>query len=227
MGWAGPAQPTGPDSAQNCWADLGPKWVGPISAQNKKHIIFWARPGPEDRAGPGSAWPKPKRGGGELFSPHPCMQNATRSACRERNEKINAREKGKKSYLARRRKRWLAAFLAVLWWRLVAVSLLPGGDSKQRRCCLKRRKEGFFLFPSPLFPSLFFSFFGFLSPCFPFFRFSSPSPLSLSFGFLRSSLSPLFFRFLLLPPVCSPLSPSVLLLSSFPPASPAFLGFYL
>jgi len=25
MGWAGPAQPTGPDSAQKCWADFGPK----------------------------------------------------------------------------------------------------------------------------------------------------------------------------------------------------------
>ena len=48
MGWAGPAQPTGPDSAQNCWADFGPKWIGPISAQKR---LFWARPGPEDRAG--------------------------------------------------------------------------------------------------------------------------------------------------------------------------------
>ena len=38
MGWAGPAQPTGPDSAQNCWADFGPKWIGPISAQ-KKNIL--------------------------------------------------------------------------------------------------------------------------------------------------------------------------------------------
>ena len=34
MGWAGPAQPTGPDSAQNCWADLGPKdSSGPDPAQ--------------------------------------------------------------------------------------------------------------------------------------------------------------------------------------------------
>ena len=40
MGWAGPAQPTGPGSAQNWWADFGPK------------RLFWARPGPEDRAGP-------------------------------------------------------------------------------------------------------------------------------------------------------------------------------
>ena len=41
MGWAGPAQPIGPDSAQNCWADFGPKWVGPISAQKKtKHYLL-------------------------------------------------------------------------------------------------------------------------------------------------------------------------------------------
>ena len=49
MGWAGPAHPTGPDSAQNCWADFGPKWIGPISTQKR---LFWARPGLEDRAGP-------------------------------------------------------------------------------------------------------------------------------------------------------------------------------
>ena len=84
MGWAGPAQPTGPDSAQNCWADFGPKWIGPISAQ-KTDILLWARPGPEDRAGPGSAWPRPN-GRGELIPPHPCMQNAIRSACRERKK---------------------------------------------------------------------------------------------------------------------------------------------
>ena len=74
MGWAGPAQPTGPDSAQNCWADLGPKmdWAdfGPNTI-----ILFWARPGLEDWAGPGPAWPSNKRWRGELFSPHP-------SACR-------------------------------------------------------------------------------------------------------------------------------------------------
>ena len=123
MGWAGPAQRTGPDSAPKLvgrfrpkmdWADLGPKktllgqirprrqgWSGPprlgrtqpkisgpISAQNglgrsrpKKKlniifwaIIFWARPGPEDRAGPGSAWPKPKRGGGNYFPPTPACR---------------------------------------------------------------------------------------------------------------------------------------------------------
>jgi len=43
----------GPDTAQKYWADFGPKWIGPISAQN--NILFWARPGPEDRAGPDPA----------------------------------------------------------------------------------------------------------------------------------------------------------------------------
>ena len=92
MGWAGPAQPTGPDSAQKMlgrfwpkmdWADLSPK----------TNIPFWARPGLEGRAGPGSAWPRNQNGRGELFSPHPCMQNAIRSACREEKNKYkNERE---------------------------------------------------------------------------------------------------------------------------------------
>jgi len=52
----------------------------------------WAGPGPEDRAGPDPAQkaglgqdpPGPDQNGrGELISPHPCMQNAIRSACRE------------------------------------------------------------------------------------------------------------------------------------------------
>ena len=47
------------------WADFGPNTI----------ILFWARPGPEDWAGPGPAWPSNKRWRGELFSPHP-------SACR-------------------------------------------------------------------------------------------------------------------------------------------------
>ena len=119
MGWAGPAHPTGPDSAQNCWADFGPKWVGPISAQKKLNIILWARPGPEDRAGPGSAWPKPKRGGGNYFPPHPCMQNTTRSACGEGNEKNKRENEGG------RKVTWRGggcASLSVLRQRLVAVA---------------------------------------------------------------------------------------------------------
>ena len=95
MGWAGPAQPTGPNSAQNCWADFGPKWVGPISAQNG---LGQSRPKKTKHSLLGQTRPKrqgwarirlaqAKTGRGELFSPHPCMQNATRSACGEGNEK--------------------------------------------------------------------------------------------------------------------------------------------
>ena len=54
MGWAGPAQPTGPDSAQNCWADLGPK------------KIFSSGPDPAQKTGLGQDPPGPdsKRAGG-------------------------------------------------------------------------------------------------------------------------------------------------------------------
>ena len=88
------------------------------------NIPFWARPGPEGRAGPGSAWPSKKNGRGELFPPHPCMQNAIRSACREGKKSKNARMREKKGYLARRGRcvTGLPTSLAVLRWRPVAVS---------------------------------------------------------------------------------------------------------
>jgi len=71
-------------------------------------------------------------------------------------KKINTRMRGKKSYLARGW-RWLAAFLAVLWRRPVAVSWLTDGGSK-RRCCdlLPLLLCVFLLLYSPLF--LFYSF---------------------------------------------------------------------
>jgi len=123
MGWAGPAQPTGPDSAPKVlgrfrtkmdWADLGPK----------NNILFWARPGPEYRAGPDSAQkaglgqdpPGPDQNGrGELISPHPCMQNAIRSACREgKTNKNQKKGRGKKSYLARS---WWRRWCCRCYWR--------------------------------------------------------------------------------------------------------------
>ena len=139
MGWAGPAQPTGPDSAQKVlgrfrpkmdWADFGPNTI----------ILFWARPGPEEGAGPGPTWPSDRRWrGGELFSPPPsCMQNVIRSACKGKKRNRCSNEGRKKNYLARRR-RCLAASLAVLWWRPVAVSWLTDGGSKQRRYSFERR----------------------------------------------------------------------------------------
>ena len=129
MGWAGPAQPTGSASAQNCWADFGPK-KHYLLGQTRPRRQGWAGPGPEGRTGPGSAWPRPKRAGGINFPPP--LHAERYSFCMQRRKKINTRIGGKKSYLARGW-RWLAAFLAVLWRRLVAASWLTDGGSKQRR----------------------------------------------------------------------------------------------
>jgi hypothetical protein len=53
MGWAGPAQPTGPDSAQNCWADFGPKLLGRFRPK-----MDWADLGPKEKysLGPNELW---------------------------------------------------------------------------------------------------------------------------------------------------------------------------
>ena len=158
MGRAGPAQLTGPDSAQKGlgrdWADLGPPkspifvWAGPGPDSRDEPESVWPtntwlgqnQSGPEKKktnnAGPESAWPSNITSGGELFSPSP-------PACRtlfvlhagENHESTTIR--GEKSYLAWRR--WcvagLAASLVVLRWRPVAVLWLTGGGSKQRCCC--------------------------------------------------------------------------------------------
>jgi len=78
MGWAGPAQPTGPDSAQNGLGRSRPK-------KTKHYLLGQTRPRRQGWARIRLA--QAKTGRGELFSPHPCMQNATRSACGEGNEK--------------------------------------------------------------------------------------------------------------------------------------------
>jgi len=73
LGWAGPAQPTGPDSAQKVlgrfrpkmdWADLGPK----------KKLASPSGLGPKGKAGPGSTWPSNKTGGGNYFPPAPACR---------------------------------------------------------------------------------------------------------------------------------------------------------
>jgi len=115
--------------------------------------------------------------------------------------------RGKKSYLARRR--WLAAFLAVLWRRLVAASWLPDGGSKQQRRC----SVFFSVFPWPSrfgFSQVFNSSFLFL--CFGLLFFFLPFPLfSRSVFFL-----PLFFCFSSQFSLLSGLSPFFLFfLSSF------------
>jgi len=100
--------------------------------------------------------------------------------------------RGKKSDLVRGR-RWLAAFLAVLWRRPVAVSWLTDGGSNRRR-----RWYFFSVFPwssrfvfvsspSLLFSSPFFDFFSF------FFSFSSLSVLLLLLLLSLSSLRSLSF----------------------------------
>jgi len=53
VGWAGPAQLTGLDSAlKKGWADLGPI---------KSPIFVWAIPGPDSRDGPESVWPREEK----------------------------------------------------------------------------------------------------------------------------------------------------------------------
>ena len=90
MGWAGPAQPTGLDSAPNVlgrfrpkmdWADIGPK---------KTSIPFWVRPRRQGRARINLA--QKQNGRGELFPPRSCMQNAIRSACRGKEKKNKTQE---------------------------------------------------------------------------------------------------------------------------------------
>jgi len=87
MGWAGPAQPTGPDSAPNVlgrfrpkmyWADLGPKNYYPLLGQTRPRRLGWARIRLAQQS---------KRAGGIIFPPDPCMQNDIRSACREEKKK--------------------------------------------------------------------------------------------------------------------------------------------
>jgi len=63
VGWAGPTN----------WAELSPKRVGPISAQQFILLLLvWAGTGPDLKAGPESAWPrKVKTRRGIIFPSHP------------------------------------------------------------------------------------------------------------------------------------------------------------
>ena len=245
MGWAGPAQLTGPDSAPKLvgrfrpkmdWADLGPKktllgqirprrqgWSGPpdwaglspkfldrfrpkmgwadLGPKTKKHIIFWARPGPEDRAGPGSAWPKPKRGGGGIIFPPPlhaerysfCMQGKKRENKREGEgeEKLpGAEAEAVAGYVSGGAVVEAGSGVAAPWRRLQAAALLSQA-AERGLLPLSFTSVSFpFLlllwFSFPLFSLL--SVFFFLSP-FSLFRFFR-SPLSLLCFFVFSFFSP-------------------------------------
>ena len=209
MGWAGPAQPTGPDSAPNVlgrfrpkmdWADLGPK-----------KLLSSSGPDPAQKTGLGQDPPGPtiKTGGGNYFPPTP--------ACRtlfvlhaEKKRKINAENEGEEE--------------------------LPGAEAKAVACCVsgggggvvahrQRLQAAQRLFPTAWFvlsvpPFLFVFSVCFFFCCFRVGPSSLPVPL-LCFVFLSS--------FSLLRSISSPLSPlfffvfSLLLL----PPSSAFLGFYL
>jgi len=210
MGWAGPAQPTGPDSAPKLlgrfrpkmdWADLGPK----------NNIFFWARPGPEYRAGPDSAHkaglgqdpPGPDQNGrGELISPHPCMQNAIRSACREGKTNKN-QNRGEEELPGAE---VVVALVLLLLLEAVLVLVLleaEAVDSRTAAVALLLAAEREFL-PPPLsfvsfpfllllwfsFPPLFLSFGSlfFLSPFSLFRFFSFSSPLLCFFPFLSPRL---------------------------------------
>ena len=153
MGWAGPAQLTGPNSA--------PKGLG-RSQPNKKISYFclgqtwprqqgWARVSlahKHIRTGPEPVWPSERnpsvlgqnrpgpaldnQPGGNYFPPSSCMQNV-RSACRKKTQTTKRNKGGRKVYLVRRKRcpAGRTASLVALWWRPVAVSLLTNGGSKQ------------------------------------------------------------------------------------------------
>ena len=115
--WAGLVRPNRLGRSQ-------PKIVGPISAQTglgrsrpkKNYHFLLGQTRPRRQGWARIRLAQAKTGRGELFSPHPCMQNATRSECGEgkRNEREN--EGGRKVT-------WRGggcASLAVLRQRLVA-----------------------------------------------------------------------------------------------------------
>jgi len=169
------------------------KWIGPISAQ-KTIILFWARPGPEDWAGPGPAWPSNKRWRGGLFSPHP-------PACRtlfvlHAEKKKCSNEGRKKNYLARRRLCVPGGAAAEAGGGVVAH-----GRRLQAALRLFRMSGSFSPFlPFSSFLVCFFPFVcGFFFPLFPFL-------FSVFFGSSLFLLSPsfyLFFRVFLFPSLSS------------------------
>jgi len=84
MGWAGPAQPTGPDSAQKVLGRFRPKYYHPLLGQTQPRRGGWARTNLAQR----------QTLAGELFSPPSCMQNVIRSACKEKKKETGAVMKG-------------------------------------------------------------------------------------------------------------------------------------
>jgi len=216
MGWAGPAQPTGPDSAPNVlgrfrpkmyWADLGPK-----------KLLSSSGPDPAQKTGLGQDPPGPaiKTGGGNYFPPTP--------ACRtlfvlhaEKKRKINAGNEGEEELPGAEE---VVALVLLLLLEAVLVLVLlevEAVDSRTAAVALLLVAEREVL-PPPLssvsFPFRFLPFLLLLWFSFPLFSFlsvlPSSSPLSLSFGFFVLLPSPLFFS-VFFPPVYSLLLLSLLL----------------
>jgi len=237
MGWADPAQPAGPDSAQWCWADFGPKWIGPISTQNglgrsrPKKLIFSSgpdpaqkaglgqdQPGPSTRlAGPEQVWPSTRNQRGGLFPP--ILLHAERMFCMQKEMQVTEIIwGGRKVYLARRR-RW-RRWYCCCWRRCCGGGQWLTNSGSGSAVSTERRCFFFPVFPSvSSFPFLYFGsspfwfvpsslWFVFSSVLFFFFFLSLLSVLSLSGLFFFLC----FFRFLL---------------PSLRPPSPNVLGFYL
>ena len=140
MGRAGPAQLTGPDSAQQGLGRSQPNkvsyfvWVGPgLDTRDGPESVWptntWLgqnQSGPEKKktnnARPESAWPSNITSGGNYFPP-PLLHAECCSFCMQGKTTKAQIIRGEKSYLARRR--WcvagLAALLAVLRWRPVDI----------------------------------------------------------------------------------------------------------
>ena len=176
------------------WADLGPKEKYSLLGQTRPRRQGWAR----------TRLAQTQNGRGELISPHPCMQNAIRSACREGNKGIT--EQGReKSYLARGGGGFLRFWRCCggSWWRrLVHGQRLPAA--------LRLFPTVWFILSVPPFLFVFsVSFvFGLVLPLFPllfavFFR--SPLFLLSPSFYLFPSLSSVFSFF----PCSSPLFSSL------------------
>ena len=132
MGWAGPAQPIGPGSAQKVLGRFRPNYYYLLLGQ--KTGLGQDQPGPLTRlAGPEQVWPSTRNERGELFSP-PSPACRTNVLHAEGNAGHGNNMRGKES-LPGAGRRCLAMSLAVLWRRPVAVSWLTDGGSKQQRRC--------------------------------------------------------------------------------------------
>ena len=153
-----------------------------------------ARPGPEYRAGPDSAQntglgqdpPGPDQNGrGELISPHPCMQNAIRSACREGTTNKKNQNRGEEELPGAE---VVAALVLLPLLEAVLVLVLleaEAVDSGTAAVALLLAAEREFLPPPLSFVSFPFRFLPFL--LLPWFSFL------LSPSFYLFPLSPLFF----------------------------------